>query len=292
MSKEEEYYIDLLAHNNQKKLSRYKEQCLEFIKPVHDGGKSEVKYWTVKEILDSVVKIESNQPKHAEVMEDIIEIATKYRNEVERFTQLSDDEKILQKEQYVSFLKNLYDEVIQLINDYRNFSKKNQTQSSHITALKNKLCTHSEHTDKAFAVQIQLNITNEFKKVDEVGTMDFVDVRLGKSFNYQIEIEATGEKEEDQYKVYNNAALFQLEAVYNEYRGYINRKIEQSYILNDLYKAQLQAQFPTLFPHTIDSMTNTFFTKKEDLRHEVLGKLVHDIVVPTVKARRIELLDL
>ncbi|MEE1133001.1 MAG: hypothetical protein UHX00_15390 [Caryophanon sp.] len=280
LSKEERYYIKLLAIKDKCESTEetYEEQCLYFLQGKNEvtGKKEDLAVNAIFNVLETT---SSNKLEHKEV-------ARKYRNQVECFIELKEDEKVLQKEQYVNTLTIFYDDINLKFKEYINvFRERNETQLLNIRALKKKIIKHFEDTQKAYTVEISVNVENDFKKVD------FVDVTLGKSFNYQIEIEATGEKE-DQYKVYNNAALFQLEAVYNEYRGYINRKIEQSYILNDLYKAQLHEQFPTLFPHTIDSMTNTFFTKKEDLRHEVLGKLVHDIVVPTVKAGRMELLDL
>ncbi|RJP00918.1 hypothetical protein D3D03_08985, partial [Exiguobacterium sp. RIT452] len=158
---------------------------------------------------------------------------------------------------------------------------KKNLQRKLVTNLKNEIKNHFNDSKKNF-------IFNFERKINLNNTVDFVEVSLGKSLNYQIEIDTTSTNENEKYMVYNNAALFQLEAVYNEHKRYINRKIEQSYILNNLYKSQLQNQFPTLFhEHSIDNMIDLILIDKGNQRNEVLGKLVYELVAKNVKSQSI-----
>lgn len=113
----------------------------------------------------------------------------------------------------------------------------------------------------------------------------FVECVLGESTNYCIEVEASNDlTEENKNKVYHNAALFQLEAIYNQFKPYLNRKIKQSYIVNSLYLKQLDNQFPGLFTEQEMVMTvDTLLIDYENIRNEVLGKLLFDILLPTIK---------
>lgn len=125
------------------------------------------------------------------------------------------------------------------------------------------------------------------------GEVDFVEVFLGESTNYQIEVIATSNDESIKRKVYNNASLFQIEEVYNQFRPYINRKIKQSYILSDLYKKQLLNQFPNLFNKEFDTIIDSFIVNSDDQRHEILGKLINDLIRPVIKSEEnLQLLDI
>jgi len=124
--------------------------------------------------------------------------------------------------------------------------------------------------------------------LDEVNTIrkiDFVDIALGKSEDYKIGIEANCESDAEKYMLYNNVALFQLESVYNEHRSYVNKKIDQSNILSELYKSQLKKQFPTLFhEYSIDDMSSSILINEINQKNEILGKLIYDLVLPNVKS--------
>ncbi len=114
--------------------------------------------------------------------------------------------------------------------------------------------------------------------------MNFVDITLGKNTNYYIEITPTSDKKEDQRKVLSNVALFQLEEVYNQFRYYVNRKIEQSYKTNEIYIQSLVDQFPGFLSESnMSDLVDTFLINKETLSQEVLGKLIYDVILPTIR---------
>jgi hypothetical protein len=114
--------------------------------------------------------------------------------------------------------------------------------------------------------------------------MNFVDITLGKNTNYYIEITPTSDLKEDQRKVLSNVALFQLEEVYNQFRYYVNRKIEQSYKTNDIYIQSLVEQFPGFLTESnISELVDIFLINKETLSQEVLGKLIYDVILPTIR---------
>ncbi|MBJ8072721.1 hypothetical protein [Bacillus cereus] len=126
-----------------------------------------------------------------------------------------------------------------------------------------------------------INLLEEEKTYKE---MDFVDITLGKNTNYYIEIIPTSDKKEDQRKVLSNVALFQLEEVYNQFRYYVNRKIEQSYKMNEIYIQSLVNQFPAFLSESnMSDLVDTFLINKETLSQEVLGKLIYDVISPTIR---------
>lgn len=136
-------------------------------------------------------------------------------------------------------------------------------------------------TEKIKKFQFIYILEEEVKTYKE---MDFVDITLGKNTNYYIEIIPTSDKKEDQRKVLSNAALFQLEEVYNQFRFYVNRKIEQSYKMNEIYIQSLVDQFPVILSESnMSDLVDTFLINKETLSQEVLGKLIYDVILPTIR---------
>lgn len=157
---------------------------------------------------------------------------------------------------------------------------KNKVRRTNVTALKNIIEKNLKNAKEKFSINLKKD------EMNEENTVNFVDVSLGKSTDYQIEIDTDCTSDNEKYMVYNNIALFQLEAVYNEYKNFINQRIEQSYILNHLYKSQLQSQFPNLFSeYSINDLSSLILVDKTNQKNEVLGKLIYELVFPNVKSQ-------
>lgn len=123
----------------------------------------------------------------------------------------------------------------------------------------------------------------EFNLIDNY-EFDFTDVSLGKSENYVIKITSKlSSSERAKIKVLHNVSLFQLESLYEQFKPYINEKLDQSYRMNQLYKAQLVDTFPSWLDHNyVNQFTDSLFHSNENYRNNMLGKLTFDLIKPTV----------
>lgn len=264
----ESYYIKLLSINHFEALKKFIDYSNESIAEIQT-------------LLVELYDIRNQSEEHKESVKSIIRAGRIYTNELNNLTSFEIAELLEKKSQYILKLDKIYNFLKLKRQQYEEYKGKKTSQRKLITSLKDKIGNHLNKTKDIF----DFNFGN---KVNENNEINFVDVSLGKSLDYQIEINANCDLENDKYKVFNNAALFQIEAVYNEYRRHINRKIEQSNILNSLYKSQLQSQFPNLFQeYSFDSMSNIMLVDEESQRHEILGKLIYDLVVPNVKAQEL-----
>lgn len=269
-SLKEKYYIKLISNDNHfEQIKKTIEQSKEFLVIISDQLSK----------LESTVDNELSDQNYS--LKKFIESCKNYISKVEDFVFLDLPCILKNKENYIVVLEKEFEKLRFEREKFEKYKKKKNLQRKLVTNLKNEIKNHFNDSKKNF-------ILNFERKINLNNTVDFVEVSLGKSLNYQIEIDTTSTNENEKYMVYNNAALFQLEAVYNEHKRYINRKIEQSYILNNLYKSQLQNQFPTLFhEHSIDNMIDLILIDKGNQRNEVLGKLVYELVAKNVKSQSI-----
>lgn len=177
----------------------------------------------------------------------------------------------------ISNIKDIYNPYTLRRDSYNKSSGCKRCHQRNITKFKKIVESHLKHLES-------LSIYNTSNNINLKNSIDFVDAALGLNDTYSIEIIAKTENMNEKYRIYNNMALFQIETVYNEYKGYINQKIQQGNILNDLYKFQMKNQFPQLFQeYSIDNLTDMILLNPQNQKNEILGKLIHDIILPAVK---------
>lgn len=267
MSELEKYYIKLFSGLN------YFKDIRNFVK----NSKKDLD--EISSTLQNLYNVRINNLKHRKQLRIIFNLSNNYRRKLDEFISSDIISIIESKEIFVSKLEMYLEKFNYEIQEYKLLKGKNNTQRSNVTKLNKLINDNFQKLKKIFdtVYKTEINETNE---------INYVDIFLGKSSNYQIEVIVEGTSDFERYILYNNAVLFQLEAVYNEYKGYINRKIEQSYILNNLYKSQLQKQFPNLFhEYSIEDMSNLILIDRENQNNEILGRLIFDLVVPNVKSQ-------
>ncbi|MGE6553985.1 hypothetical protein [Exiguobacterium artemiae] len=265
-SKEEEYYLKLISLKKSVNLSE-----IEKLK----------KDKKIDMLLLEINKFENDNKTMYECILNISKSTRLYLTKLHQLI-LLDKEKLIEfKENLISELSIECEKIILERKKYETLEKKKRNQRTCITNLKEEVEKNLKKIKKIYGFNLKKSLLDEIEVIKEV---DFVDIALGKSDDYKIGINANCESDFEKYMLYNNVALFQLEAVYNEYRGYVNKKIEQSYVLNTLYKSQLQKQFPNLFQeYSIDSLSNIILVDKQNQKNEILGKLIYDLVLPKVK---------
>ncbi|WP_255289085.1 HNH endonuclease [Bacillus cereus] len=226
-------------------------------------------------------KIKSTKIKELNIiLEQVGKITEIWFEEIKEYHKLMENGELLISQEVYLRVKNTMNVFDKYHNDFIDFNpKKNHRE---IKTLLNKV--NKEYTlitEKIKKFQFIYILEEEVKTYKE---MDFVDITLGKNTNYYIEIIPTSDKKEDQRKVLSNAALFQLEEVYNQFRFYVNRKIEQSYKMNEIYIQSLVDQFPVILSESnMSDLVDTFLINKETLSQEVLGKLIYDVILPTIR---------
>ncbi|HCD58075.1 MULTISPECIES: hypothetical protein [Exiguobacterium] len=270
-SKEERYYLDLTSKND---LFDF-EKIEEFNKDEEDLNK----------IYESLLEIKEFNSENEAMYKCILKISQSlhiYFMKLRQLMSLGELEALELNEKLISELSIEYGKILTERKKYESQKKKNSIQRKCITAVKNTIEKNFNKVQKTYNFN-KIFILDEIKTIKKV---NFVDIALGKSEDYKIGIHANCESDTEKYMIYNNVALFQLESVYNEYRGYVNKKIEQSYILNALYKSQLKKQFPNLFDeYSIDNLSSLILNDEENQKNEILGKLIYDLVLSNVKAQ-------
>lgn len=274
----ESCYIKLLSFKRLAKIIEENQKChLELRK----------KQCALKKELDL---LESESPAATiNLVNEILQKSTVYLEQLEEFIVVcSESGEMNTLEVYATELIGLFSEIINLRNNYENIKgrKGHRKIRSAITAYKNEIEEHIILLKSTFNIE-------EVESNQEIREVDFVEISLGKSEDYQIEIIANNTETSIQRKVYNNAALFQIEAVYNQFHAYINRRIRKSYILSDLYKSQLADQFPELLSENLGKgLGEMFLVSHAEQRHEVLGKLTCDLILPTIESgKKLEMLE-
>lgn len=133
---------------------------------------------------------------------------------------------------------------------------------------------------------LSIILSNNFFEYEMVENdeFNFTDVYLGESSDFAIKISPNQNlSKEDRVKVLHNVSLFQLEALYQQFKPFINQKIKQSYYVNTLYKANLLEMFPTwLDEEYVNGFTDNLFFQEENFQHNMLGKLTLDLIKPAV----------
>lgn len=293
LSDEQNFYFDLISEVRE--LNKSDKKILEII----DSLNETLRFSRISlNNLHQEVLIGSERLKHQQIdeikvlLEELLNKANEYINVLEQGSNTPKNEMITQVNLFFNKIIQHSDAYFTLHDKFLDF-----TGIKNIRQIKNCLSNLRKNID-SFVIKIN-NIYHydEFKELstDQRG---FVDSVLGESTNYSIEVIANDSlSEEIKKKVYFNAALFQIEAVYNQYKPYINNKIKQSYIINGLYLKQLNKQFPDLFSNDyFENITNTILVNYENQGNEILGKFLSDVILPTVKEQqhidKLRLLDL
>lgn len=120
---------------------------------------------------------------------------------------------------------------------------------------------------------------------------DYVNSILGISGDFTISIKFQAglkntEKQNEllKEKVANNVKYLRLEEVYSFHKLYLQKVLLQSQIYNELYKDQLEKEFPILFPE-LENITNTI-TPKEFYKDVILSKMVSEITMDELSASK------
>ncbi|PEC81952.1 hypothetical protein [Bacillus cereus] len=122
---------------------------------------------------------------------------------------------------------------------------------------------------------------------------DYVNSILGISGDFTISIKFqerlyNTEKENEllKKKVANNVKYLRLEEIYSFHKLYLQKILLQSQIYNELYKYQLEKEFPRLFSKlaTITDMV----TPKELYKDVILSKMVSEIIVDELNSSKKE----
>lgn len=226
-------------------------------------------------------KIESRKIKELnEILNQVKIFAGMWVKEMKDYHKLIENGEILISQEVYLRVENSMNVFNKYHRDFIDFNpKKNHMKIKRLLNKVNKEFTLN--TEKIKKFQFIYLLEEEEKTYKE---MNFVDITLGKNTNYYIEIIPTSDKKEDQRKVLSNVALFQLEEVYNQFRYYVNRKIEQSYKMNEIYIQSLVDQFPVILSESnMSDLVDTLLINKETLSQEVLGKLIYDVILPTIR---------
>lgn len=145
--------------------------------------------------------------------------------------------------------------------------------------------------------------TSELHQIEEIElsyenskphkTPDYVNSIFGISEEFTIGIkyvekEDKSEKENQllKKKVNNNVEFFRLEEIYNFHKKHLQKMLFQSQIYNELYKYQLEKEFPKLFTK-VDEITN-MITSKEAYKDVILSKMVSEIIFDEIVASQSE----
>ncbi|MEI5925975.1 hypothetical protein ACK3XG_13675 [Bacillus sp. TD10] len=140
-----------------------------------------------------------------------------------------------------------------------------------------------------------LQKTNVIKKINgnisPQDIPDYVSAILGIAGDFTISIKFqerinNTEKQNEllKKKVANNVKYLRLEDVYSFHKLYLQKILLQSQVYNELYKDQLEKEFPRLFPKlaTITDMV----TPKEFYKDEILSKMVSEIIIDELNASK------
>lgn len=273
LSEEEQYYLEILSINilDKKVFDKHKEIYESF----------QEKMETLNREVVQLPQHANCQPELIELLNQIVLKAKDYEDVFYQFMTIEHSVKPFNYfESLAGELAEICGQFIELRKEYESFPsiKKHRQVRKAVTAIKDELEKHEKILKANFHI-IEVSETR-FKDTN------FVDAALGNSTDYQIEIMANSDDMDVKRRVYHNAALFQLEAVYRSFRPYINRKIRQSHIVNDLYKEQLVQQFPSLLTEQyMNTMVDVMIIDEASQRHEVLGKLTYDVILPVIQSR-------
>lgn len=284
----------------------------DLISEVRDINKSDKKVLEIIESLNDVLtetrisldnfrqelRLSSESLRHNQI-DEIKVILEELQEKMYAYINVLEEGNIKPKNIIITQANSFFDQILQHSEIFYNLHDKflNFTGIKNIRPIKNCL---SDLRRKINSLVIKINNIYHYNEVKEVSNdqRSFVDIVLGESTNYSIEVIAKDSMSPDiKKKVYANAALFQIEAVYNQYKPYINNKIKQSYIINGLYLKQLNKQFPELFnEEEFENVTNTILVNYENYGNEILGKFLLDVLLPTVKEQqhidKLKLLDI
>jgi len=239
---------------------------------------------TIKTNLDTLVlELKSINPKAAKNATELV------KGLVQNLRKLLTDWKNSFYDYYLNVISSSYTSQITcltIINKYQDLKNdyiellKNTTESTHVTKSLKKAIT----CIRDILAIILSNNFYEFELVDNED-FNFVDVHLGKSSNYVIKIAPNSHlSNKMKQKVLHNVSLFQLETLYEQFKPFINQKIDQSYYINKLYTSQLVESFPTwLDKEYVDGFADSLFYLENDYHHNILGKLTYDLIKPSVQ---------
>ncbi len=214
------------------------------------------------------------------ILGQVNEVTKNLVGKIKDYHKLMENGEIIISEEVYLHVKDSMNDFIKYHREFINFNpKKNHVKiKTSLNKVKNEFTKITGKIEKFQSIYL---LEEEEKTYKE---MDFVDITLGKNTNYYIEIIPTSDKKEDQRKVLSNVALFQLEEVYNQFRYYVNQKIEQSYKINETYIQSLVNQFPLFLSESnMSDLVDIFLINKETLSQEVLGKLIYDVILPTIR---------
>ncbi|ENQ3113164.1 hypothetical protein ACEOWI_004504 [Bacillus cereus] len=136
-------------------------------------------------------------------------------------------------------------------------------------------------------------IKKESEDISSQDIPDYVNSILGISENFTISIKFQEkvdrtEKENEllKKKVANNVKYLRLEDIYGFHKLYLQKVLLQSQIYNDLYKYQLEKEFPRLFTK-LETITD-MVTPKEFYKDVILSKLVSEIIIDELNSSKNE----
>lgn len=273
LSEEDQYYLELLSINilDKKVFDKHKE--------IYESFQEKIE--TLNREVVQLPQHANCQPELIELLDRIVLKAIDYEDVFHQFMTIEHSVKPFNYFEFLAGeLAEICEQFIELRKEYESFLgiKKRRQVRKAVTAIKDELEKHEK------LLRANFHITDTSATC--IKGIDFVDVVLGNSTDYQIEIVANSDDIDVKRRVYHNAALFQLETVYRSFRPYINRKIRQSHIVNDLYKEQLVQQFPSLLTEQyMNTMVDVMIIDEASRRYEVLGKLTYDVILPAIHFR-------